>query len=234
MLQVFFGTDETDVRTAALSFVRDKEKEHVTVTTIDSDVFIPGMLFDAVGATSLFGGETCYVIDTPQSNTEFMGEVQQNLDALQASKNTFVVIEGTLLSADKKKYTKYADTVLEFQKEKTERFNVFTLTDLLAQKNKKQLWLRLCDAKASGVTDEEIIGVLWWQLKSLRLAACTQSADEAGMKPFPYNKSKRVLSNFSAGELENLSHTLIALRHEGHLGVCDLDLALEKWVLTLQ
>ena len=233
MLFVFFGSDAIKVREAAFALISEKEKNGVTVTAIDGDTYATGALPDAAGATSLFGGEELYVVDTPSSKAEFQEEVYAILDVLAESPNTFVVIEGALLAADKKKYAKYAESVEEFKGEKEERFNVFSFAEPLAQKDKRNLWVLLCDAKAAGIPTEEIVGILWWQLKALRLALLTSSASEAGMKDFPYNKSKRALSNFKNGELEALSHSLIALRHDGHLGKCDINLALEKWVLTL-
>lgn len=233
MLKVYFGNDAIKVREGAFSFVSEKEKGGVVVTVIDGDIYATGALADAAGATSLFGGEELYIIDTPSNKAEFQEEVYTNLDALAESPNTFVVIEGALLAADKKNYTKYAESIEEFKGEKEERFNVFGLAELLSKKDKRNLWMLLCDAKAAGIPTEEIIGILWWQLKALRLALKTNSASEAGMKDFPYNKSKRALGNFKDGELEYLSHSLIALRHDGHLGKRDIDLALEKWVLTL-
>jgi len=103
----------------------------------------------------------------------------------------------------------------------------------LANKDKKSLWLLFCEAKRNGLSGEEIIGTLWWQLKSLRLAAMTNSASEAGMKDFTYNKAKRALRNFRDGELETLSHSLLLAYHDGHGGIRDIDYALEEWVLGL-
>lgn len=233
MLFLFYGTDQIKVRETAFLVVREKEAGGAAVTYIDSDTFAPGVFSDAAGATSLFGGEELYVIDTPSSKAEFEEEVLESLDALKESSNTFVLIEGALLAAQKKKYEKCAESIEEFKGEKAERFDIFSLADLLSRKDKRNLWVKLVDARAAGISTEEIIGILWWQLKALRLAATTRSASEAGMKDFPYNKSKRALGNFRDGELESLSYSLIALRHDGHLGKCDIDLALEKWVLTL-
>jgi hypothetical protein len=91
----------------------------------------------------------------------------------------------------------------------------------------------LQEARQSGLREEEIIGMLWWQLKSLRLALVTNSADEAGMKEFPYTKAKRALSTFAPGEVVLLSQSLLELYHAGHSGQSDMDVALEEWVLTL-
>ena len=233
MLKVFYGTDTVAVRQTAFDFVVEQEATDVTLTYIDSSSYVVGALADAVGATSLFGGSELFVIDTPSSNKDFDAEVKSSLEALTESNNVFVVIEENLLAAPKKQYTKYAESIVEFKGEKVERFNAFAMADALAEKDRKKLWVLLQEAKAAGLSAEEIIGTLWWQLKSMRLAAATGNAAEAGMKDFPYNKAKRALSKFKDDELEKTSRNLLSLYHDGHLGKRDIDLALEKWTLTL-
>lgn len=233
MLKVWCGNDTIKVRQAALAEVMEKEAAGATVSFIDSDTYTPGILTNAAGAASLFGGEELYVLDTPSSQKDFLDEVTLALPTLAESGNTFVVIEGSLLAPAKKPYQKYADSFEEIKTAAGERFNTFAMADALSNKDKKSLWLLLQQAKAEGLSEEEIIGVLWWQLKTLRLAAVTKSASEAGLKDFPYNKAKRSLSKFKDGELETLSHRLLTVYHQGHAGEKDIDLALEEWTLTL-
>jgi hypothetical protein len=63
------------------------------------------------------------------------------------------------------------------------------------------------------------------------LVALTKSADEAGIKSYPYDKAKRALTLFKPKELENMSTNLLRVYHEGHGGVRDIDEGLEEWVL---
>lgn len=233
MFKVFCGNDTVTVRQTVFELVGELEAKGSTVTAIEADTFVPGLLADAAGATSLFGGEELYVLDTPSSNKDFAAEVKDSLEALKESSNTFIVIEGALLAADKKPYQKFAESFEEIKTTGAERFNAFSMADALSRKDKKTLWLLLQEAKAAGLSEEEIIGTLWWQLKSLRLAEATSSASEAGMKEFPYNKAKRALSKFQDGELERTSHSLLSVYHDGHAGRRELDLALEHFVLTL-
>jgi len=202
------------------------------LTTIDGRMFEVGLLLDALGGSSLFGEPQWYVLDTPSEKEEFLAEVTDSLAALSESVNTFVILENSLLAPAKKKYTKHTSQIEEFVGEKTERFNTFGMAEALALRDKRKLWVLLQEARLSGLREEEIIGMLWWQLKSLRLAANTHSAVEAGMKDFPYNKSKRALSGFSPGEVVKLSRSLLELYHAGHAGLSDMDIALEEWVLA--
>lgn len=233
MLYVFYGNDTVGVREKAHAFVVPYEEKGVKVERIDADTYLTGVLQDAAGATSLFGDTTLYIIDTPSTSKEMYEDVVAQLDILGASESVFVIIEEALLAPEKKKFAKHATEVEESKKGAGERFNTFAMADALARKDKKSLWLLLQEAKREGLSEEEIIGVLWWQLKSMRVAAVTTSAGEAGMKDFPYSKAKRALVKFSEKELLQISHNLLSVYHDGHGGVRDIDLALEKWTLTL-
>ena len=233
MLNIYFGSDRQNVRDAATAYIKKNLPGDGTLTTLDTQSFAPGQIADALGASSLFGGAEWFVLDTPSGNPDFEEETKASLKEMSESLNTFIVLEGALLAPAKKAYAKHTASSEEFAAEKSERFNTFGMAEALAQKDKRKLWVLLQEARLSGLREEEIIGMLWWQLKSLRLAALTNSAVEAGMKDFPYNKSKRALSTFAPGEVVALSHSLIELYHTGHSGLQEMDSALEQWVLTL-
>ncbi len=233
MLHLYYGNDTIAVRQKAHDFADTQEKEGVKMERIDAGNYSEGVFADVVGATSLFGEQTLYIIDTPSQKKEIYDDVIEHLELFAQSENIFVVIEEGLLAPQKKKFAKYAAVVEEYKKKADARFDVFRLAELLSKKDKKNLWLHLTAARAAGIPTEEIIGILWWQLKSLRLAKITNTAAEAGMKDFPYNKAKRSLATFTDGELEQISHALLVVYHEGHLGKVDIDNALERFVLTL-
>jgi DNA polymerase III delta subunit len=233
MYVVFFGTDRGAVRDAATAYIEKQMPADGTLTTIEALEYQPGQVADALGATSLFGGEEWFVFDTPSGNEEFINDVKESLAEMAESVNTFVILEGALLAAQKKTYEKHATEMKEFIADKIERFNSFALAEALAGKDKRQLWVLLQEAKLAGQREEEIIGILWWQLKALRLAVRTKTAAEAGMKDFPYNKAKRALTKFAPGEIEILSQSLLELYHDGHAGVRELDLSLEEWILRV-
>lgn len=232
MFIVYFGTDRGRVRDAATAYISANLPPEGTLTTLDASSFASGQITDALGASSLFGGEEWFVLDSPAANPEFLEEVNDSLEEMSESGNTFIILEEALLAPAKKKYGKYAASTEEFTAEKTERFNTFGMAEALALRDKRKLWVLLQEARMNGLREEEIIGMLWWQLKSLRLASVTNSAAEAGMKDFPYNKSKRALSGFAPGEVVTLSRSLLELYHAGHSGQRDMDVALEQWVLS--
>ncbi len=234
MLHIYFGNDTVTVQEKAHDFVRAQKQKGATVVHIDADRYVPGLFADLAGATSLFGETHVYLLDNPSQKKEMYDDTLAHLALFAESAHMFVIIEEALLVAEKKKFAKYATVAKEYKKKDAERFNTFKMADALSQKNKKQLWLQLQQAKQAGVSPEEIIGTLWWQLKTLRLARQTASAKEAGMKDYPYTKAKRALSLFKEGELEALSQRLLRVYHEGHGGQVAIDDALEHFVLTLK
>ncbi len=233
MLYVFCGNDTSEVRREAFLLVHAKEADGARARRISSEEYVPGIFTDLLGAVSLFGEKEVYLIDTPSQASDMYEDVLQNLEAFSESTNTFLILETTLLAPEKKKFAKYAENLVEVKSATAVRYNPFSMADALASKDKKNLWLLLQDAKRAGLSAEEIIGTLWWQLKSLRIAKVTKNAEEAGMKDYSYNKTKRALSAFKVGEIESLSRSLLVVYHEGHSGVRDTDLALEKWILQI-
>jgi len=230
MLEVYFGSDRRAVADAAIAAAKKISKDP---TTIDDRSYVPGQFLEFTSTSSLFGEVGAYIIETPSSHADFNKECIDMLADMAESTNHFFVIEGTLLAGPKKKYAKHASKTEEFTADKPERFNTFGMADALARRDKKSLWVMVQEAQLVGIKEEEIIGILWWQLKALRLATITNSAAEAGMKDYPYRKAKQSLSKFSPADITDLSHSLLLLYHQGHKGVRDIKLALEKWVLTL-
>lgn len=232
MLHLYYGNDTTTVRERAFA-AADKlaDKENARITRIESSEFALGMLANLLGATSLWGEREIYVLDTPSEDAAFYAEVVGHAAEMGESANQFVIMEAALLAPERKKFEKHATNLEESKRDAAERFNVFSMAEALSKRDKKSLWVLLQEAKRAGLFAEEIVGTLWWQLKTLRLAALTKSSEEAGMKEFPYNKAKRALSGFKPGELEATSAHLLRVYHDGHGGVRDIDEGLEEWVL---
>lgn len=233
MLALFYGTDRTAVRDSAQAYLRDKGLGEGVATQVGDSEYSVGRIVESIAAQSLFGGVEFYVLDTPSNDSEFESEVVGNLKELATSENIFVVLENSLLAPARKKYEKHAESVEEKTADKAERFNTFAIAEALAKKDKKNLWMLLQQARETGVRDEELIGILWWQLKALSLASITNTPDEANMKDYPYKKAKQSLRNFKDGELSTLMQSLLELYHEGHQGVKEMDVALEQWILSV-
>jgi hypothetical protein len=231
MLTVFFGNDAIMVRTQALMKARELAGSG-GYTLLSPENMTADVLNGAIGVASLFSAGEVFILDTISLDDALFEILLLRAPELKASANQFVLIEGSLLPAYKKVFSMHADVCTEFKKAKRE-WNAFALSDALLMRDKKTLWLLLQEGWREGYTSEAMVGTLHWQLKILRIAACTKTAEEAGQKPFVYEKAKRALTRFKKGELTQLNHDLIVRYHEGHMGKRNIDTALEEWVLTL-
>ncbi len=233
MLSVYYGTDQIKVRQQAHAALDEVLLDAETFTRIEADGYESGLLTSLSGGASLFSPRSVYLLESPSTNEEFKIDFLDAVDALAASEHIFITIEQTLNAADKKSITKYAHVIEEYKKKADEAFNAFALADALATKDKRSLWILLQTAKTNNLPAEKIIGTLWWQLKSIRLAAATRTYGEAGMKEYPYKKAKNALRVFPLELVEEKSRTLLKLYHDAHKGKRDLGMALEQWALTL-
>ena len=112
-------------------------------------------------------------------------------------------------------------------------FNVFTLTDAIGARDKREAWVLYQKALASGMVAEEIFYKLFWQTKTMLLAKRTRNAEEAEMKSFPYSKAKSFLKNFKEGEIEKLSEELVKGYHQVRRGEGEMETLIEKFLLKL-
>lgn len=237
MLYVYTGADTIAVRKAAHTFLETYEAKGANVDHIDSVHCSAEALRDRIGAQSLFGTTALpevTLIDTPSERVDAFDAVQSLLPEIAESPNVFVLIEEKLLAAQLKPLRQHATEFHEVKGDApSERFNGFAFADAFARRDKKTLWILLVRAKSAGLSAEEIVGTLFWQVKTMRLASVTNNASEAGMKDFPYNKAKRALVKFKDGELDELSQSLITFYHQSRLGMRDMDIALERWILDI-
>ncbi len=237
MLYVFTGSVAVAVRARAHAFLDTLRGGEAHSERVSAEECTDEFLRDRIGAQSLFGGSEApqvFLLDTPSEKKDALERVVEHAPALAESANIFVLIEGKLLAAQAKPLKAAAAEYHEVKADVAkEPFNAFALADALARRDKKSLWVLLVRAQKEGLSAEEIIGTLYWQLKSMRLVTLTKSPAEAGLKPFVYSKAQRGAVHFKDGELEKLSEKLVTLYHEARLGKVDIDLALERWVLDV-
>ncbi len=233
MLFVHFGKEIGPVREKSFAFLHTITEPDTLVTRVTADTYQEGVVADLAESVSLFEAPQVIVLDTLSEHETAFAEVLDTLPALQKSTNTFVLIEGALSAPHKKRIEACAEKIHEVNGKIPEKFNIFSLCDALLERNKKSLWLLFMEAQRNGSTNEEILGTLFWQMKILRLAERTKTAEEAGQKTYPYDKAKRALARFKKGEVDALARSLLVIYHEGHTGKRDTALALEEWVLTV-
>jgi hypothetical protein len=233
MLHVFLGSDTVAVRKAALAALTPYEASGVVPARLDAETYETGALAHHLGGVSLFGGEAVCVLDTPSEHHEYLEAVTAALPELAASATVFLLIETAPLADYRRALQKHATDITELKAEAKAKGDPFALGNAFMARDKKTLWITLTKELMAGVPPEALVGSLWFQLKSLRLAALTKTAEEAGMKEFPYKKAKAALSKYSLPEVERLSASLLAVYHEGHGEKGDMAVGLERWVLSV-
>ncbi len=204
---------------------------------IDKENWNESALDEMLEAQGLFQNKYIVVLDSIFEVADSADFIMDKMQDLKDSPNIFIIIENEPTKEFVKKISKFSEKTQEFsldkKKKDPEGFNVFSLTDALASKDKKRLWILYQKAKREGVVAEEIHRIFFWQIRAIVSAIASKNAEEAGLNPFVFKKSASFAKNFSRKELLNMSSELVKIYHEDRKGALDLDVALERFVLNL-
>lgn len=230
MIYVFHGSKTLDKFNKLIENLL-KKKPDASIFKINSESYSPDSLQELIQGQGLF--EKKYVVSLNGLLQE--EEILSNLKEIAESENIFVFWEESIDKKTLKKLEKYSEKIsgIEDIKEKKETFNMFSFSDSLGKRDKKQLWILYQRALQQSVRPEEIHGIFVWQAKSMILASSTDSAKEANMKEFPYNKAKGYAKNFTKEELQSLLRRLVSIYHDSRRGIHEFDVAMEKFVLEV-
>lgn len=238
MLYFFYGTDTDKAREKARALTDGLRKKKPDAEVFQLDVLhtSEAELDELIHGQGLFNKNYIVYAARLFENDEMKEAFLERLEDIKRSPNIFAVVEERV---DKKTLfliTEAAERAQFFESKqdgKKPDFNIFSLTDAFGRRDKRNLWVLLQKAVASGAAPEEIHGVLFWQLKNMLLAKQYTSAEEAGVKPFVWNKARAFAKNWSDDELKALSGKMVALYHDAHRGICNFSVALERFALTI-
>ncbi|PCI89731.1 hypothetical protein COB18_02900 [Candidatus Kaiserbacteria bacterium] len=239
MLYLYYGEDLDSARakvqaTITSMLAKNPDALYFRVT---SDVLDDYNFDELTGSQALFKSEYVVLLDTLFSQKEGEEAVLQNIEKIADSAHPFFLLEGKLTAVLRKKLEKHATKVFTFDttvERKAAPFNTFSLTDALGERNVKKLWTLFREAKHSGVSDEEIHGILFWMFKSLLLAQGSSTPEAAGMKAYPFDKAKRFVKKFGTRELlEKKIMTFALLPQQARRSGTSLEILLEQFILTL-
>lgn len=240
MLYVLYGSDPGAGRAKldALLVALLKKRPGASLFRLTADEVTLSGLLELSGARGLFEPKHIVLLDLPFAISDSRAVVLDQLEALRASENLFVLFEGALDAKTLAALRKKAEKVQEHSAAKKsaapkETFNRFALPEALGRRDRKNLWVHYQRAVRAGMVPEEIHGLLFWQVKCMLLSSTARDAASAGLKPFVYGKAKAAAKNFSLEELRDLSENLTVLYHESRRGAHELDTALERFVLSV-
>jgi DNA polymerase III delta subunit len=238
MIYLFYGENMAKAREALHDFLDAfvKKNQHAMLFQMSAETWSGEQLDELIASPGLFGGANVVVLDSVFQNEEAGTFVLGKLVEMKDSPNTFVILEGKLTKTVSEKIKKKAEIAEEFSGTKAEKkaeLSPFAIADALGRRSKKDAWVFLTKALAGGGVPEEIHSMLFWQVKSMILAASSKSAAEAGLNPFVFGKSLSFSKNFTEEELKKLSSRLVVIYHEARRGGDELPIALEKFVLSI-
>jgi DNA polymerase III delta subunit len=240
MIYLLYGSDTDKARAKLHELVATliKKKPDASHERMNDETFDAGHLEELIGSMGLFSQKAIIEMITVFRNKEAKEAVLDRIKDIATSDNVFVFLEGELTKADLTKFEKNAEKVQEFElktigEKKKEDFKLFSLTDALGNRDKKQLWVLYTKATLHDISAEEIHGMLFWQVKAMLLAGSSKSAGEAGLNPYVFQKTRGFLSHYSEQEIKTISSKLISIYHNARRGITDFDVALEKFILEV-
>lgn len=236
MLYIFYGINTGISREKARALVtRLRGDEKGFFERMTSDTFDPDALIARADETGLFSGDIVTVLDGVLAASGAEETLKQAAKNLALSPNAFVLIEDKLPKGfidaceNVGAVVTYSDGAKK-GKEWEDR-PIFSFADAYARGDKKEAWALLEKLRADGAREEEIIGTLFWRMKTMFLAKISRSADEGGLKPFVHGTAKKLAEGYTKEELQEKLGDLITLRHETWRNSGDLETALERFVL---
>lgn len=238
MLYVIYGNDHSKARKklSNLKEVLKKKRPQAEFFKIDNPKDINESVLEELSVSQgLFDKKYIVQIDGVMSDKNATEVIVQYIPDLASSENVFIFIEPDIEKKVLSKIQKHADKVevfLETGKKETS-FNAFSLADALGQRNRKDLWVKYHKALLAGKEVEEIHGIIFWQLKSIILASGAKSAKEAGLKQFPFQKSKRFSQNYTSDEVHRLLRDLVDVYHSARRGGGEMSIKLERFILSV-
>jgi len=247
MIYFYYGTD-TDLAKKKANVTIDSllaKKPDATLIKIGAEEISSERIGELAGGQALFANKYIVYFSKPFENKENKEIILKHIKEIGASENIFIFAEGKMDKAGLAKIEKAAEKVQEFAKPEKplnkkqklaaigEKVDFFEFTDALGRRDKKGLWVLYQDALAEQVPSEEIHGMFFWETKSMLLGKKYARAEQAGMKPYPFQKVKEHGRNYKDGELEKFLEKLVDMYHEAHRGNIDFPVALERFILEL-
>lgn len=206
MIYILYGSDFEKKN----SQLKEYAKNTSVVRIPDFNLSL-GLILNYAEQNSLFGERFTVILENPISKSDvvFSAEV---LETLKNSASSFIFLEDKLLLEEIKKYKKYTEEIEKFDliKEPLKKENPFVLANMFGSGDKIGAWVTYRSLVEKGSSLEAIAGMLFWKIKTMILSGG---------------------SNFGEEKLKKQSSELIDIYHKSHLGLLDMDIALEQFIL---
>ena len=247
MIYFYYGTDVETARKKAKVTVDSLlvKKPDATLIKIGEEDILEDRIAELCLTQALFSNKYIVYFYKTFENKGNKEIILRKIKDIAKSENIFIFVEGKMDKVTFTKIEKNAEKVQEFLKpekvlnkkellaQKGEKIDFFEFSDALGKRDKRELWVLYQDALKEQVPAEEVHGIFFWQVKSMLLAKRCKTGEEAGMKPYPFQKAREYSRNYKDGELEDISFKIVSMYHEAHRGNLDFFVSLEKFILEL-
>lgn len=113
-------------------------------------------------------------------------------------------------------------------------FSPFALQDAIGEKSAKKIWIEYQKLRISGIEAEELVYKIAGKIRDVLAIIKGATKEDLGIaKDYPYNKSKKDSRNWKTKELEIFYSKIIDAHICSRTGGEDLDVALEKAILSI-
>ncbi|MEK7460495.1 MAG: hypothetical protein AAB628_03020 [Patescibacteria group bacterium] len=236
MLYVLYGNDRVHGLKYFQTLRSKLSNGEVLVEVVPEENISSGWFDEALVSKGLFGGNALFVLSGVLEKKENQELLVVKKEGLARSENIFLIFEPTLAKKVAEDLAPHVEEIREFALSKNEsrpEFSIFSLGDALGERNKKDLWVLYQKAVASGLSDEEISGTLFWSVKNIALMKNNDGKSDAGLNPYVAKKVRMYAKNYTHEEIKNISQALTSLYHEAHRGGEPMNIALERFILGL-
>ncbi len=189
-----------------------------------------------IDGRSLFGNKTAIILDSVLENESYRRDILKKMKELQASANVFFFLEANITKTDLKPIEKKVEAIEFFDliTKKEEKFNIFSLTDAFAKRDKKETWVLLQKALRNNVPAMDVANILTWSIKNLILVKGKTGTDQdikkTGLNPFVFKKTVGSSRLWNEADLKKALQNIVFLYHDDRRGE-NLAVDLELFIL---
>ncbi len=244
MILFIYGDDTKKVRektTATVEGLLAKQKD-ASVFKIEAGSWNVDYVKELLNAQGLFLLKHIIVFNFISENKEFFTEFLDLLKEIKPTDHICIIAEGDIAEKSKEKIKKVADKSQEFYLKKTSDTGSFkdykkeeppTFAFAMSFANREfqkteKYFKSILDLK---LAPEEVHGVLWWQIKVLKLASGAQSAVGAGLSPYVFKNAKSASQKWNPEDLDQVLNALFEMYHQAHRGKIDFYNSIERLIV---
>jgi DNA polymerase III gamma/tau subunit len=126
------------------------------------------------------------------------------------------------------------EEITKKKKENGLAYSPFALQDAVGERSAKKVWIEYTKLRFSGIEAEELVHKIASKARDMLAILKGASKEDLGIKKdYPFNKSKKDTKNWTEKNLSVFYTKLVEAYHNARLGKGELDMALEKILLSI-